>query len=522
MRADCFDGHSVGAEIESLSKLLAAVATTVPQSSDKEASLLQVTPFLTSVTPNSSTMAAAPVRASVVEQATGQQDYTVDERTSSDPSAPGPASVVAIPQVITRSSTSKRRASGNPFFHGTDPIAQLEEDLTQTGQGPHLAEARLAFVLGAARYAGFCCSINFFGASSLGKTTLVSSVSNWFPPEDVVSLVGVTYAAMTCGFGWDRVTNGNSTTIDLRTKLIVMDEQPSAGADRQLDAALRQATSASVTTRVKMEKGQPVQINLLGPTTVWHCRLDSAFGDYQSSNRMLPIELRNDPKTLGAIVQLAGEEPTSRGRMRRNHRQHIALGWQRHLRSLDSNLAVVIDFANQIHFRPFANQQTPHAPRLIRAVHAAISGVAWLRQAHHAHHPNPGGEGTFIHATVDDYRIAHRLLLEANILDERPHVPAPAMDLLRRWQSLAGSTGNEPVTAPGLYNAVGRCADRGNMTRHIQPLITVEMARELPGRNANRQKLFQLTELGLHSPTVGLLHTLPSPDQISPDGQSDK
>lgn len=126
-----------------------------------------------------------------------------------------------------------------------------------------------------------------------------------------------------------------------------------------------------------------------------------------------------------------------------------------------------------------------------------------------------------IFASRDDYRIARTVLREGNVLDERPMIPAPSFNVLKRWQASVDANGNRPMTAPALYRLIGVTVDRGNMTRHLAPLIQCEMIRELPARNCNRQKQYELTPVGLRTSMGNLLDSLPSPESIVIDDEEE-
>ncbi len=149
-----------------------------------------------------------------------------------------------------------------------------------------------------------------------------------------------------------------------------------------------------------------------------------------------------------------------------------------------------------------------------------ISAVAWLRQESKPRKKMDGAPFMIL-ASRDDYRIARSVLREGHVLDERPLVPAPSFHVLKCWQAVAATDGNRPMSAPALYRRIGVAVDRGNMTRHIAPLIECEVIRELAARNSNRQKQYELTPIGLRASTGSLLDSLPSPESILIDGEED-
>ena len=57
------------------------------------------------------------------------------------------------------------------------------------------------------------------------------------------------------------------------------------------------------------------------------------------------------------------------------------------------------------------------------------------------------------------------------------------------------------------------------MTRHLRPLVELELVRELATRNSNSQKQYELTSIGLRASPVNLLHTLPTPESIQIDNE---
>jgi len=290
-------------------------------------------------------------------------------------------------------------------------------------------------------------------------------------------------------------------------------------ADRRTMACLQQAMSAAETSTTKCGKDGPETTTILGPTTVCDCRLDTASVDYQTSNRMLQVSLRTDEDAVESIASLTATRPTAAGRRSACRTNELARGWRRFLASLDHELPVIIDYADQLRIataRKGAGHIT-HGARILSAVHAIVSAVAWLRQGMRTRQPDPAGDGDVINATRDDYGTARQILCDARVLAERPHMPGPSFEVLKLWQGYAEVAGNPPVTAPSLYKQIGIVVDRGNQSRHLRPLIEAELVMELPGRNQNRQKQYQLTPPGLRSPTISLMDTLPPPDQIEID-----
>ena len=436
-----------------------------------------------------------------------------------DPGATAPDSIVsrnetAIPLVIVR-----RVQEANPHTISANPIQQLDDHLNMAGLGPQLGQARLLMTLGLGRYAGSPCSAALIGASGVGKTTLATAVKDMYPPEDVECLTDLTFAAMASGFRWGYTVDTEGVRIvDMSLKLLALDENTdSRPCKTELMGWLRQSTSAEETSRSKSGKGENITIRMLGPLSLWDCRLDSAAVDYQTANRMIPIRMNDSPDALQGIMALAAERPSSAGRRRAEQRRQISRAWRNHVRGLDQNLSVQIEFSEQLIFNLPGRRAAAitHGPRILTAVHTVISVVAWLRQQTRRRHPAEDGKGHIIYAIRDDYSVARRILLDGGVMDERPCIPAPSLELLRRWQSRAESGANQPLTAPALYHQVRLVVDRGNMTRHLSPLIEMELVRELPGRNSNRQKLFQLTDLGMGASTVGLLHLLPSPEALT-------
>ena len=404
-----------------------------------------------------------------------------------------------------------------------DPITQLKQDL-EICVGVHGPEALLLLLVCLCRYAGAACSAAVISPSCIGKTTLISRIVKFLPPEDYESLIEITYAALTSGGLWpSQVLRDGTHLVDLRDKLIVLDERADIGSGgRSVLAALRQATSAEETTRVKMENGVPARYRLLGPVSLIDCRLSTNDRDYQTANRMLPIALDDSTETLEALVRLTANKPTLKGRRMAQQRRDICTGWQSHLRSL-ARLGVVIDYADQLVLkigRGVAGRVT-HGPRLLTAVHSLISTVAWLRQGHKRRHQDPCGDGEIIFATRLDYRLAHSILSEAHILDESPLLSGPALNVLRKWQNLAEQNGNETTSAPTLYGKIGILVDRGNITRHLRELRESELAVELPQRNDNRQKMYKLTPHGECATTTRLLDALPVPDALEIENEAE-
>ncbi len=394
-----------------------------------------------------------------------------------------------------------------------DPIDQLREDMGVVA-GVHIGQAILLFLLAVARYAGRACSAALIGESGVGKTTIATRVTGLLPPEDTRYVTEVTYAALAGGFGWDPAESGGTTRVyDLRRNLIVLDENADIRCQQTM-ACLRQATSTEWTRRTKMERGQPVTTGLRGPLTLIDCRLATSEIDYQTTNRLLPILVPADPNSLAEIMELTARRPTIAGLRNDRQIQDTSARWRRFIRGLDDELHVVIDYAPQILLdaKRSVGGRITHGPRLLQAVHAVISAVAWLRQRARQRH-SLGESGSFIFAKREDYEAAHRILLAGNVLDERPAIPAPALRLLNRWQLLADREGNCPVTAPALFSRIDVTVDRGNMSRQLRPLLDLELVRELP-RNCNRQKQYDLTSLALQATTVSLLHTLPAPDSL--------
>jgi hypothetical protein len=400
-----------------------------------------------------------------------------------------------------------------------NPIQQLETHLGVMGLGPQLEQARLLALLGMGRYAMSPCSAALISPSGVGKTTLSTLVKSLYPDEDVECLTDLTFASMANGFRWGYTVDREGVRIvDMRRKLLSLDETAdSRSCEMKVMGWLRQSTSAEETSRSKAGKDGNVIVRMLGPISVWDCRLDSAVVDYQTANRMIPIRLNDSHDALQAILALTAERPSSAGRKRAEKRRQISRAWRQHIRELDHNLSVQIEFSGQLMFTLPGRRAAAitHGPRILSAVHSVISTVAWLRQRSRPRLLDSDGAGQTIYAYRDDYSIARRILLEGGVLDERPCIPAPSLDLLRRWQALAEAGANQPITAPALYHQARISVDRGNMTRHLSPLLEMELARELPARNSNRQKLFQLTDHGLGASTTGLLNLLPTPESLT-------
>jgi energy-coupling factor transporter ATP-binding protein EcfA2 len=395
-----------------------------------------------------------------------------------------------------------------------DPIEQLRDDLDVV-LGAHTAPGILLFLLSVARYAGRACSAALVGPSGGGKTTVATRVTGLLPPEDTRYVIEVTYAALTAGFGWDSAPNGlDARAYDFRQKLLVVDENADV-RDLKTMACLRQATSTEWTRRAKMERGQSVTTALQGPLTLVDCRLSTADVDYQTSNRLVPILLPHDPDALQTIMDRTACRPTLAGRRQVKQIKEISGRWHRFIRGLDNRLDVVIEFADQIQVdvRSSIGGRITHGPRLLTAVHSLISAIAWLRQGA-KRRLRPDGGSAVIFATRADYQAARSILLAGNVIDERPAIPAPALHVFRLWQSKAADDGNRPVTAPALYQRIGVSVDRGNMTRHMKPLVALELVRELAGRNGNGQKQYDLTSVGLRASSISLLHTLPTSESI--------
>lgn len=417
---------------------------------------------------------------------------------------------IRVPHVIVRQS-----ATANGELLKSDPLGQLNDHLCLL-TGPHLKEATLLFALGVARYAGLACSAALTGASGVGKTFLANTITDLMPSDDVENVIDVTYAVIAAGFKWGATRGRDGTAVvDVRRKLLLLDENSELRkADTRVLSALRQSTSTKLTTRMKIVNGQPERYQLLGPLSLLDCRLNTAEIDYQTANRMTPIGMIDSPDALDEILRLTANKPTAHGRRLARRRQEISAQWRSFLGSLHP-LEVVIDFADQLLISvPGGGGRITHGPRILSAVHGVISAVAWLRQHQKHRHPDPGGSGQVIFATRADYRLAREILCRANVLDERPNLPAPALNLLSRWQPLAETTGNEPVTAAGLFSRVGIHVHRGNITRHLRVLIDLELASELASLNMNRQKQYELTPMGRTAMTVNLLHTLPAADTI--------
>lgn len=400
-----------------------------------------------------------------------------------------------------------------------DPIGQLMDDL-QIILGVHVAQGLLLFLLAVARYARCPCSVALIGPSSVGKTTVATRIAATQPVEDVKCLTHVTHAALAAGLGvTPTYDSAGNRMIDLRQKLLLLDENALV-RDGNVLSSLRQVTSTEYTSRTKIERGYPVTTILRGLLTMVDCQLTTSDVDYQTANRMIPILLMDDADTLREIMVLASRRPTLAGRRQQQHIQETSARWRRHLRKLDHDLDVVIDFADQIQIDVggSAGGRLTHGPRWLNAVHAVISAVAWLRQESKPR-KKMEGSSSMILASRDDYRIARTVLREGHVLDERPLVPAPSFHVLKCWQAVAAADGNRPMSAPALYRRIAVAVDRGNMTRHLAPLILCELIRELPVRNCNRQKQYELTPIGLRTSTGSLLDSLPSPESILIDNE---
>lgn len=403
-----------------------------------------------------------------------------------------------------------------------DPIAVLSNDLAKL-TGPHHAEARVLFLLGVSRYCGVACSTALVGPSGAGKTTLANTVCDLMPHDDVESVIDISYAAITSGLKWPAMHGRDGTvTADFRDKLLLIDENTEIrNADKRVLSALRQATSTGSTTRFKMVKGQAQRFTLLGPISLIDCRLNTAEVDYQTANRLTALQMRADEDALNEILKLSAQRSTSAGRKRAIENKQTAASWRWFLRSLD-RLEVVVEFADQLLVAiQSRGGRITHGPRILTAVIGVISAVAWLRQNRKRRHADQGASENLIYATRRDYSLALSIMQSASILDERPNIPGPAFELLRRWRDLVGGRGNAPLTAPRLYDVTDLHVDRGNMTRHLRGLIGLELVRECPGRNANRQKLYELTPFGLRAATTNLIHTLPKADAIKITDEED-
>ena len=131
-------------------------------------------------------------------------------------------------------------------------------------------------------------------------------VREMYPPEDVECLTDLTYAAMASGFRWGYTVDRHGVRIvDMRRRLLTLDENTdSRSCNPQLLGWLRQGTTALETSRTKLDKGITITIRMLGPISLWDCRLDSAVLDYQTANRMIPIRMSDDPAVLQDIMAL--------------------------------------------------------------------------------------------------------------------------------------------------------------------------------------------------------------------------
>ena len=118
-------------------------------------------------------------------------------------------------------------------------------------------------------------------------------------------------------------------------------------------------------------------IRMLGPISLWDCRLDSAAVDYQTANRMIPIRMNDSPDALQGILALTAERPSSAGRRRAEQRRQISRAWRNHVRGLDQNLSVQIEFSEQLIFNLPGRRAAAitHGPRILTAVHTVRGSI---------------------------------------------------------------------------------------------------------------------------------------------------
>ena len=155
-----------------------------------------------------------------------------------------------------------------------------------------------------------------------------------------------------------------------------------------------------------------------------------------------------------------------------------------------------------------------------------------LWQKHHGPSSRPRAIDTA--ANKGDHKPAKDLLMHTGVIQPLGEAGAQGAVVLvgvNIYQDMATGQrfhGEPPPNCPVVICMTPGLAEEyrsAGLPQPFQPpsqeVIDAEVAMELPTRNLNRQKQYQMTPPGLRAATISLMHTLPLADKIAIDGEEE-
>lgn len=296
------------------------------------------------------------------------------------------------------STPEETKSEALAMLHHPALIQHVVDDVARLGVAGEKTLTAMIYIVGTSRLLPNPLACIVQGLTSSGKSFIVDAVAKLFPPEAIVRAHKMTPEALV-----------HMPVGELENRFVVAGERSRRQDDESADAtrALREMLSDQRLTKLIAMKGvggiETVQIDQPGPIAYIESTTLQTILD-EDRNRCLVVSTDETPAQTERIIKLLASRKadpvTTDGTTDIVARHHAA---QRMLK----RCRVVVPFAKRVgelfpHDRTDARRTFGHLLYMIEA-------VALLHQYQRVAAP---GDGIAVEATVDDYRLARRLLAQ--------------------------------------------------------------------------------------------------------------
>ena len=408
-----------------------------------------------------------------------------------------------------RRNLEKKR--GEAFLRRPDLLTATLRDIEALGVAGESDLVGLLYLVGTSRKLARPMSAILRAASGAGKSTLVEVVERLMPPEDVVSLSGLSPHAL---YYMDRTA--------LSHRILVIEERAGVG---EADYGLRLLQSKGSLRRAVVVKdpqtgrSRTVRIEVDGPVAVMETTTGAVNPENASRSFLLyPDESGAQTKRVMAVQRRRYLEdgPKREAEAAEIEERHHAA------QRLLEPAPVVIPFAERVEFpAPTLRARREHA-----RFWSLVEASAFLHQRQRTRRRLSGGDGArteAIVATIDDYEIAYRVT-ERLLAPALMELPAPALDLLAQARDLATERAGGGLVAAEVAFTRRTLADRmgwslSQVRGYLSALVEAEFVEAVGGVRRGVRAEYRLTPEGVAG--TGMLAralALPSPETLREAG----
>jgi DNA primase len=374
-------------------------------------------------------------------------------------------------------------------------LHRVKADLIRLGLGDFIDVAMLVYLACISRFLGRPFSVVLDGPSSLGKSTILSTVLRLMPESAIKEFSLMTRAGL--------LRQG----VRLKGKVLVIHESID---DPDILAPLRQLSSEGKVTYAYASPTGPMEVTLQGPTPVIETTTNSQAIDFQNRSRSLVVVMQPSPEILNARFAAIKKKWAGRPDQSDLEVQSIRESHEEMQRNFDPSLKVLIPFAERVGFR----STYPHAQRLLDSFFSLTGAIAFVDQHGRTRLTCQKTGAKYIEATIEDYAEARRLVTQAPIDTGTDLMPEQSAHLFEELRRIGFST-TKPFTRLQITLRCPALTSKYVRT-WIEPLVEGDLLAVRTGFKNRRE--YVLTETGDKLPASMLSQncfgTLSAPEKL--------